>query len=107
VRDDILRQKNLEIELTPLKASLWKRRDEIQPTLAQSDPPLEHEFTSLKTAIDVLRRLVGTIDNGGELDGDKGTTSWRHAEIAMAHTEIKRLQQCFSDQTKANEGLER
>ena len=107
VRDDILRQRNLGIELTPLKSELWLRREEIQPKLTQSDPPLEHEFTSLKSAIDVLRRLVGRMDDDVEPQGDKGSTNWKRTEIAMAQAEIKRLQQCLSDQTKANESLER
>lgn len=108
VRDDILRQKNLGLELTPLQAELWKRREEIQPKLPQSDPPLGHEFSSLKGAIDLLRTIVGTIsEDAVEAESSKGTMNWRRQEIAIAQAEIKRLQQCLVDQNKANAALER
>lgn len=108
VRDDILRQKNLGLELTPLQADLWKRREEIQPKLIQSDPPLDHEFTSLKAAIDFLRTMVGTIgDDAIDTESGKGSMNWRRQEIAIAQAEIRRLQQCLMDQSKANAALER
>lgn len=108
VRDDILRQKNLGLELTPLQTELWKTREEIQPNLVQSDPPLDHEFTSLKGAIDVLRAIVGpTGEDIAEADPSKLTMNWRRAEIAIASTEAKRLQQCLTEQNKANAALEK
>jgi hypothetical protein len=108
VRDDILRQKNLGLELTPLQAELWKRREEIQPKLPQSDPPLAHEFSSLKAAIDLLRTMVGTIsDDGIDAETNKGSTNWRRNEIMIAQMEIRRLQQCLADQNKANAALEK
>lgn len=108
VRDDILRQKNLELELTPLQTELWKRREEIQPKLAQSDPPLDHEFTSLKGAIEVFRTIAGTTsEDMAEVDPNKFTTNWRRAEIAIASTEAKRLHQCLTEQNKANSALEK
>ena len=107
VRDDILRQKNLGLELTPLQETLWKKREEIQPTLTQGDPPLPHEFTSLKGAIDLLRSLVGTISEDAADSDAKGGSNWRRAEVAIAQTEIKRLQQCLVEQNKANSLLEK
>jgi hypothetical protein len=108
VRDDILRQKNLGLELTPLQIDLWKRREEIQPKLQQSEPPLDHEFSSLKAAIDYLRSMVSTIsENGNDVESNKGSTNWRRPEIAIAQSEIKRLQQCLTDQNKANAALEK
>jgi predicted RNase H-like nuclease (RuvC/YqgF family) len=108
VRDDILRQKNLELELTPLQTELWKTREEIQPKLLQSDPPLDHEFTSLKGAIDVLRSIAGTVSEDlAEVDATKATTNWRRNEIAIASMEAKRLQQCLTEQNKANAALEK
>jgi hypothetical protein len=108
VRDDILRQKNLGLELTPLQAELWKKREEIQPVLSQSDPPLEHEFTSLKLAIDLLRSMVGTIgDDAFDAESREGSTNWRRNEIAIVQTEIRRLQLCLNDQNKANAALEK
>lgn len=108
VRDDILRQKNLGIELTPLQAELWKKREEIQPQLPQSDPPLDYEFPSLKAAIDVLRAIVGTItDDTVDIENIKGPINLRRTEIAIAQAEIKRLQQCLAEQNKANAALEK
>jgi len=108
VRDDILRQKNLGLELSPLQTELWKTREEIQPKLVQSDPPLDHEFNSLKGAIDVLRAIAGTTSEDiAEVDPSKLTTNWRRAEIAMASTEARRLQQCLMEQNKANVALEK
>jgi len=107
VRDDILRQKNLELELTPLQEELWKRRDAIQPTLSQSKPPLEHEFESLKGAIDVLRAIAGTISDDVALDADMTKSNLRRNEIAISQTEIRRLQQCLVEQSKANTALEK
>lgn len=109
VRDDILRQKNLGLELTPLQEELWKRRDAIQPNLPQSNPPLEHEFESLKGAIDVLRAIAGTISDDIALDTDinKSSSNLRRNEIVIAQTEIRRLQQCLVEQTKANTALEK
>jgi hypothetical protein len=108
VRDDILRQKNLGLELTPLQAELWKRREEIQPRFPQSDPPLEHEFSSLKGAIDLFRTIAGTVsEDAVEAESTKGTTNWRRQEVAIAQVEIKRLQQCLADQNKANAALEK
>jgi hypothetical protein len=108
VRDDILRQKNLGLEMTPLQEELWKRREEIQPRLDQSDPPLPHEWMSLKGAIDYLRNLVGTIgDDVLDLDLVKASGNWRQQELALGQDELKRLQQCLTDQTKANLALER
>jgi hypothetical protein len=106
VRDDILRQKNLGPELTPLAADLWKKREEIQPQLHQSDPPLDHEFVSLKGAIDVLRNLVGTISDDVNLD-NAGKGNLRRNEITIAQTEIKRLQQIMAEETKSNVALEK
>ena len=108
VRDDILRQKNLGIELTPLQAELWRKREEIQPQLPQSDPPLDYEFPSLKAAIDVLRTIVGTItDDTVDIETIKGAINLRRTEIAIAQAEIKRLQQCLAEQNKANAALEK
>jgi hypothetical protein len=108
VRDDILRQKNLNIEMTPLQEELWKRREEIQPKLDQSDPPLPHEWVSLKGAIEYLRNLVGGIsDDVLHLDLVKASGNWRQQELALGQDELKRLQQCLTDQTKANLALER
>lgn len=108
VRDDILRQKNLDLKLTPLQVELWKRREEIQPKLPQSDSPLAHEFADLKAAIDVLRTMVGTIsDDAMDTETSKGPMNWRRNEITIAHTEIRRLQQCLADQNKANAALEK
>ena len=108
VRDDILRQKNVGPELTPLQVELWKKREYIQPKLTRSDPSLDHEFNSLKGAIDVFRSIAGTLsDDAVEVDATKGTTSWRRAEIAIASTEAKRLQQCLTEQNKANVALEK
>ena len=108
VRDDILRQKNLGIVLTPLQEKLWKRREEISPVLEQSNPPLDHEFTNLKTAIEFLRNLVGTItEEGVEAENSKGNVSWRKAEHILSQAEMRRLQQCLAEQSKANQALER
>jgi len=107
VRDDILRQKNLDLEMTPLQTELWQRRDKIQPKLLQSDPALDHEFTNLKAAIDYLRTLVGTIIEDVDPESIRGSTNLRRMEIAIAQTEIKRLQTCLADQTKANLALEK
>jgi hypothetical protein len=108
VRDDILRQKNLGLELTPLQSDLWKRREDIQPKLPQSDPPLEYEFPSLKAAIDVLRTMVSNIsDSSVDTEITKGTINWRRSEITIAQSEIRRLQQCLADQNKANAALEK
>jgi hypothetical protein len=108
VRDDILRQKNLDLELTPLQADLWKKREEIQPILTQSDPPLEHEFRSVKEAIDFLRAFVGTVnEDAADAESGKGTVNWRRNETIIAQTELRRLQQCLVDQNKANSALEK
>lgn len=108
MRDDILRQKNVELEMTPLQSDLWKRREDIQPKLPQSDPPLEHEFPNLKAAIDLLRTLVGNIsDDPIDTENIKGRINWRRAEITMAQSEIKRLQQCLNNQNRTNAALER
>ena len=109
VRDDILRQKNLGIELTPLQAELWKRREEIQPTLSRSDPPLDYEFESLKGAVDLLRNLVGNIgeDLTWESEDGKEPSNWRRNEMALAQMELRRLQQSLADQNKANAALEK
>lgn len=109
VRDDILRQKNLGIELTPLQSELWKIREEIQPVLPQSDPPRDYEFTDLKGVVDVLRSLVGnigedTVFNSGDI---KDSSNWRRNELAIGQMEIKRLQQCLADQNRANAALEK
>jgi hypothetical protein len=108
VRDDILRQKNLGLELTPLQEKLWKRREEIQPKLSQSNPPLGHEWVNLKAAIDYLRNMVGTIGDDVAVSGLVETPgNWRRQELTMSQNELKRLQQCLTDQSKANAGLER
>ena len=109
VRDDILRQKNLGLELTPLQSELWKKREEIQPLLPQSDPPLDYEFTNLKGAIDVLRAIVGNIGEDTILNAEdiKDSSTWRRNELAIGQMEIKRLQQCLADQNKANAALEK
>jgi hypothetical protein len=108
VRDDILRQKNLEIELTPLQQALWKRREEISPVLPQAEPPMDHEFISIKGAIEVFRTIVGTVaEEIIHIDALNSANNWRKAEISIAQTEIKRLQQCLSEQIKANVALER
>jgi len=109
VRDDILRQKNLGIELTPLQAELWKRREEIQPTLSRSDPPLDYEFESLKGAVDLLRNLVGNIGEDLTLESEDGKepSNWRRNEMALAQMELRRLQQSLADQNKANAALEK
>lgn len=108
VRDDILRQKNLEIELTLLQQTLWSCREDISPVLLQSEPPLDHEFTSLKGAIETLRGLVGGIaEDVIETENTKGTTNLRRTETAIAQSEIRRLQQCLSEQSKANTALEK
>jgi hypothetical protein len=109
VRDDILRQKNLGIELTPLQSELWKIREEIQPVLPQSDPPRDYEFTDLKGVVDVLRSLVGnigedTVFNSGDIND---SSNWRRNELAIGQMEIKRLQQCLADQNRANAALEK
>ena len=101
-----MRQKNLGPELTPLATDLWKRREEIQPQLPQSEPPLDYEFVSLKGAIDVLRNLVGTISDDVNLD-NAGKGNLRRNEITIAQTEIKRLQQIMAEETKANVALEK
>lgn len=109
VRDDILRQKNLGIELTPLQSELWKIREEIQPVLPQSDPPRDYEFTDLKGVVDVLRSLVGNIgeDTGFNSGDTKDSSNWRRNELAIGQMEIKRLQQCLADQNRANAALEK
>lgn len=108
VRDDILRQKNLGLVLTPLQEKLWNRREEIQPKLSQSEPPLDHEWVSLKAAIDYLRNLAGTIgDNIADSELTKNSGNWRRQEQAIAQNELRRLQQCLTDQSKANTALER
>jgi len=108
VRDDILRQKNLELELTPLQTELWKTREQIQPKLPQSDPPLDHEFTGLKGAIEVLRSIAGTVsEDMAEMDAAKANTNWRRTELGIASAEAKRLQQCLTEQNKANAALEK
>jgi hypothetical protein len=110
VRDDILRQKNLGIDLTPLQSELWKKREEIQPNLPQSDPPLHHESTNLKGAVDMLRTLVGNVgEETGFNTGDvkESSSNWRRNEIAIAQLEIKRLQPCLADQNRANAALEK
>jgi hypothetical protein len=107
IRDDILRQKNLDLEQTPLQKTLWKRREEIQPILATSQQPMQHEFTSLKSVIDLLRGMVGTLNEDAVERDNNGGTNWRRNEISIAQTEIKRLQQCLVDQNKANAALEK
>jgi hypothetical protein len=103
-----LRQKNLGPELTPLQETLWKKREELQPRLPQSDPPLDYEFASLKGALEVLRTLVGAINDDVNFDSTgKGANNLRRNEIAIAQTEIKRLQQVLIDQNKANAALEK
>lgn len=107
VRDDILRQKNLGLELTALQQTLWKRRESISPVLPQSDPPAEYEFTSLKAAIEALRSLVGKVGEEVIDQDPQSAGNWRKVEMAIAQSEIKRLQLCLSDQTKANVALEK
>jgi hypothetical protein len=108
VRDDILRQKNLEIELTPLQQALWKQREDISPVLTQSESRSDQEFTSLRGAIETFRTLAGTVaDDAVDSESTKTSGNWRRAEMTIASTEIRRLQQCLSDQTKANIALER
>jgi hypothetical protein len=102
-----LRQKYLGIELTALQTTLWKEREEIQPKLEVSKPPLPHEFSSLKAAIDLLRSMVGTLSEDVVDPDSNSTTTWRRTEIAIAQTETKRLQQCLADQNKANAALEK
>jgi hypothetical protein len=88
---------------------LWKIREEIQPNLPLSDPPLDHEFTNLKGAVDVLRTLVGNIGEETNLNAEdiKDSSNWRRNEIAIGQMEIKRLQQCLVDQNRANAALEK
>ena len=108
MRDDILRQKNLGLKLTPLQDELWKRREEIQPKLTRSDPPLDHEWVSLKAGIDYLRNMVGTLgDDVTDSELAKSSANWRRQELAIAQNELRRLQQCLADQSKANAALER
>jgi hypothetical protein len=107
IRDDILRQKNLDLEQTPLQKALWKRRKEIQPVLETSEPPMQHEFTCVKGVVDLLRGMVGTLNEDAVEADNNGAPNWRRNEISIAQTEIKRLQQCLVDQNKANAALER
>jgi hypothetical protein len=108
VRDDILRRKNTGAELTLLEAELWKRREEISAVLENSDPPAEHEFTNLKAAIDLLRNIVGAIDEEPDDVGSvKPGVKWKRAETTMAQIEIRRLHQGLNEQTKANVALEK
>ena len=108
VRDDILRQKNLGLELSPLQDELWKIREEIQPKLTRSDQPLDHEWVSLKAGVEYLRNMVGTLgDDIADSELVKGSANWRRQELAIAQNELRRLQQCLTDQSKANAALER
>jgi hypothetical protein len=95
--------------LTPLQAELWKRREEIQPALPQSNPSLDHEFGSLKGAVDLLRNLVGNLGEDLTLDAEDGkeSSNWRRNEMALAQMELRRLQQSLADQNKANTALEK
>lgn len=94
--------------MTPLQDELWKRREEIQPKLNQFDPPLDHEWVSLKAGIEYLRNMVGTIgDDVADTELIKSPGNWRRQELAIAQNELKRLQQCLTEQSKANTALER